>query len=97
MSLAPIAISFSPIRSISANFDSVPEGSLPSGWTEKGYSTPINEALDFGDLGSAAYRTWTAVNTERFAGSFVTYGNAGQPQPGAPTTTAFSPRIRPTS
>lgn len=61
------------------NFDAVPEGSLPAGWTEKGYSTPITEALDFGDLGSAAYRTWTTVNADRFKGSFVTYGNPDNP------------------
>lgn len=57
------------------NFDAVPEGSLPAGWTEKAYSSPINEEIDFGDLGSAAYRTWTAVDADRFTGTFVTYGN----------------------
>lgn len=61
------------------NFDAVPEGSLPAGWTEKGYSTPINEAVDFGDLGSAAYRSWTAVDADRFKGSFITYGNPDNP------------------
>ena len=61
------------------NFDAVPEGSLPAGWTEKGYSTPLNEAVDFGDLGSAAYRTWTTVEANRFQGTFVTYANAENP------------------
>jgi hypothetical protein len=57
------------------NFDAVPEGSLPAGWSELGYSSPITESLDFGDLGSAAYRTWTAVDASRFNEGFVTYGN----------------------
>ncbi len=57
------------------DFDAVPEGSLPAGWTELGYSTPLNEEVDFGDLGSAAYRSWTAVDADRFKGTFVTYGN----------------------
>jgi hypothetical protein len=61
------------------NFDAVPEGSLPVGWTEKGYSTLNREDVDFGDLGSAAYRTWTAVDADRFKGSFVTYGNTEDP------------------
>jgi len=61
------------------NFDAVPEGSLPAGWTEKGYSTPIHDAVDFGDLGSATFRTWTAVDADRFKGSFVTYGNPDNP------------------
>ncbi|MBL9129024.1 MAG: hypothetical protein JNL97_15350 [Verrucomicrobiales bacterium] len=61
------------------NFDAVPEGSLPAGWTEKGYSTPLNEAIDFGDLGSAAYRTWTTVESDRFKGTFVTYANTENP------------------
>ncbi|HTH47167.1 MAG TPA: hypothetical protein VMB21_06625 [Candidatus Limnocylindria bacterium] len=57
------------------NFDSVPEGELPAGWTQKGYSTPLNPDVDFTDLGSAAYQTWTAVNADRFTGSFKTYGD----------------------
>ena len=57
------------------NFDGVAEGQLPAGWTEKGYSSPINPEVDFTDLGSAAYRTWTAVNADRFTGPFKTYGN----------------------
>jgi len=61
------------------NFDGINEGSLPAGWTEKAYSTPINESADFGDLGSAAYRTWTVVNVDRFKGSLVTYGNPDNP------------------
>jgi hypothetical protein len=57
------------------NFDSVPEGQLPAGWTEKGYSSPLNPEVDFTDLGSAAYQTWTTVNADRFTNSFKTYGN----------------------
>lgn len=61
------------------NFDALAEGSLPVGWTDQSYSTPVNESIDFGDLGSAAYRGWTAVNADRFNGSFVTYGNPENP------------------
>lgn len=57
------------------NFDAVPEGQLPAGWTEKSYPMPLNPEVDFGDLGSAAYQTWTTVNADRFAGTFRTYGN----------------------
>ncbi len=57
------------------NFDGVPEGQLPAGWTQKGYSSPINPDVDFTDLGSAAYQTWTAVNADRFTNAFITYGD----------------------
>lgn len=57
------------------NFDGVAEGQLPAGWTEKGYSSPLNPQVDFTDLGSAAYQTWTAVNADRFTNTFKTYGN----------------------
>lgn len=61
------------------NFDNLAEGALPAGWTAKGYTTPINELQDFGDLGSAAYSQWVAVDAERFNGRFVTYGNPENP------------------
>lgn len=61
------------------NFDAIAEGSLPAGWTDLSYSSPVVESIDFGDLGSAAYRGWTVVNAERFNGSFVTYGNPENP------------------
>ncbi len=61
------------------NFDAVPEGSLPQGWTQKSFTTPITETEDFGDLGSTAYAKWTAVNAARFQGSLVTYGNPDNP------------------
>ncbi len=57
------------------NFDNVAEGQLPAGWTEKGYSSPLNPEVDFTDLGSAAYQTWTAVDAGRFTNAFKTYGN----------------------
>ncbi len=57
------------------NFDGVAEGQLPTGWTQKGYSSPINPDVDFTDLGSAAYQTWTAVNADRFTNAFTTYGD----------------------
>ena len=64
-----------PAPIIFENFDSVAEGQLPAGWTEKGYSSPLNPEVDFTDLGSAAYQTWTVVNADRFTNAFKTYGN----------------------
>ena len=61
------------------DFDAVPEGSLPQGWSQKSFTTPITETEDFGDLGSTAFAKWTAVNAARFQGSFVTYGNPDNP------------------
>lgn len=61
------------------SFDDLAEGALPAGWTDASYSTPVNESVDFGDLGSAAYSKWTVVSADRFTGSFVTYGNPDNP------------------
>jgi hypothetical protein len=62
------------------NFDSIPEGQLPEGWTEQNFTHVDNEEIDFEDLNSAAYKTWTSVNADRFEGSFVTYSNPDNPQ-----------------
>lgn len=61
------------------NFDEIPEGSLPSGWSQTSYTMPLSDADDFGDLGSVAFAKWTAVNADRFTGSFVTYSNPDNP------------------
>jgi hypothetical protein len=57
------------------SFDNIPEGQLPSGWTEKSYTEVTNPDVDFGNLDSAAYAKWTVVNADRFNGSFTTYSN----------------------
>ncbi len=62
------------------NFDAVPEGQLPAGWTEQNFTDVQNPDVDFGNLDSAAYKTWTAVDADRFKGSFVTYSNPDNPQ-----------------
>ena len=57
------------------NFDAIPEGEIPSGWTRKSYTEVQNPDLDFGNLDSAAYATWTAVEAARFEGRFITYSD----------------------
>ena len=57
------------------NFDSTPEGKLPPGWTEKSYSEVQNEDVDFNNLDSGAFKTWTTVDVSRFRSTFVTYSN----------------------
>jgi hypothetical protein len=61
-------------------FESTQEGALPAGWTEVNYTDITNFDLDFGNLDSASYATWTVVNASRFQGSFVTYSNPDNPQ-----------------
>ena len=61
------------------NFDAIPEGQVPAGWTRKSYVEIANTELDFGNLGSAAYADWTSVDASRFNGSFVTYNNPENP------------------
>jgi hypothetical protein len=62
------------------NFDSIPEGEIPSGWTRKSYTEVLNPEVDFGNLDSAAYAQWTAVDASRFNGSFITYSNPETPE-----------------
>ena len=61
------------------NFDSTPEGGLPTGWTGVGYCdrAPYSSDLVFTNLGSAAYTNWAAVDAARFTGTFDTYDNVG--------------------
>ncbi len=56
-------------------FEAVPEGKLPAGWTAESYSMPLVDAVDLGDLSSAAYQGWTVTAADRFNGTFKTYGN----------------------
>jgi hypothetical protein len=57
------------------DFDRTPEGQLPAGWSQVNYTEVQNPDIDFGNLDSAAYATWTVVNADRFKGSFITYSN----------------------
>ena len=57
------------------NFDSIPEGQLPTGWTRKSYVEINTPEIDFGNLDSAAFAEWTAVDASRFNGRFLTYSN----------------------
>lgn len=59
------------------DFDAVPEGSLPAGWTSSGAADTSASALeiDFGNLDSAAYTNWTVVDVSRFNGEFVAYSD----------------------
>lgn len=69
-----------PIAGTFENFDATPEGQLPSGWTSKSFTEVQNPELDLGNLDSASYANWIAVNVSRFEGSFVTYSNPDNPQ-----------------
>jgi hypothetical protein len=60
-------------------FDAVAEGGLPAGWTGRTYSDSNNEEVDFGNLDSAAYKTWTVVESSRFEGTFIAYSNPNTP------------------
>lgn len=60
-------------------FDTVAEGELPAGWTGRTYSDSNNEEVDFGNLDSAAYKSWTVVESSRFEGTFLTYSNPNTP------------------
>jgi len=59
------------------DFDSVPEGSLPAGWTEKNFTDITNPEEDLTNLDSATYARWTVIEASRCAGEFVTYSNPG--------------------
>ncbi len=56
------------------NFDSIAEGELPAGWTQKSYTTPLSEGMDFQDLSSPALGAWVAIGADRFRQPFKTYG-----------------------
>ena len=63
------------------DFDSTPEGSLPAGWSQTNYTDQSGSSpdIDFGNLDSAAFATWTVVDVSRFRGSFVTYSDPNNP------------------
>lgn len=57
------------------DFDNVPEGQLPAGWTEVSYTEIVNPQEDLGNLDSLSYATWTVVEADRFAGPLVGYSD----------------------
>lgn len=56
-------------------FDSTEEGSLPAGWSEQHFSATPDATIDFNDLHSAAYTTWTVVDSARFNNALLTYAS----------------------
>lgn len=63
------------------NFDAVPEGSLPAGWSATNFTEVLTPAIDFANLDSAAYAGWTVLNVSRFSGPLVQYSNPANPAP----------------
>jgi len=61
------------------DFDSTPEDSLPTGWTQQSYTEVTNPEFDLGNLDSASYAKWTVVAADRFLGSFITYSDPDNP------------------
>ena len=57
------------------DFESTPEGSLPSGWTEVSYTEITNPEEDLGNLDSASYARWMVVDSARFNDPLITYSS----------------------
>jgi len=57
----------------SENFDTTPEGGLPTGWMQTNFTEVTDPTLDLGDLNSASYATWVVVSRDRFTNSFNSY------------------------
>ena len=57
------------------NFNAVPEGSLPAGWTQTNYSTLPETIFDLQDLASASYAGWVVVDRSRFTSNFLAYSS----------------------
>jgi hypothetical protein len=64
------------------DFDDLAEGQLPEGWVATHFTDVSGSSrdVDFGNLDSAAYDTWTVVAAARFTGSFVVYSDPDSPQ-----------------
>jgi hypothetical protein len=61
------------------NFDTTAEGALPAGWTQETFSAVPDPNIDFTNLNSAAYASWTVVDSTRFQNALLTY-NTGTPE-----------------
>jgi len=54
------------------DFNSTPEGGLPAGWSQTNYTdvSLSDPSVDFGNLDSAAFASWTVVEASRFTNTF---------------------------
>jgi hypothetical protein len=62
------------------DFNNTQEGSLPPGWSQTNYTdvSQSDPTVDFGNLDSAAYTTWTVVDAARFTNTFVGYSDTNE-------------------
>jgi hypothetical protein len=63
------------------DFDAVPEGSLPAGWTEENFTDITEWSDDLTNLDSATFGRWIVIDSARFNGNFMTYSAAGSESP----------------
>jgi len=56
-------------------FEEVAEGGLPAGWSQTNHTVALDPNVDFGDLNSAAYATWTVVDSTRFNSPLLSYNS----------------------
>lgn len=63
------------------DFNNTSEGGLPAGWSQTNYTdvSLSDPTVDFGNLDSAAYTTWTVVDASRFTNTFVGYSDPTDP------------------
>ncbi|NOS68881.1 MAG: hypothetical protein HOP33_03030 [Verrucomicrobia bacterium] len=77
----------SPIPGAFENFNSTPEGGVPTGWTVTNLDTQLDPTsepfITMTNLDSAAYTNWTVVDAARFTSEFDTYSQLynSLPQP----------------
>ena len=55
------------------NFEEVPEGGLPAGWTQVNYSDLNENNYNLQDLDSAPFATWLVLDRFRFTNNFLSY------------------------
>lgn len=54
-----------PTAAVTENFDSTEEGSVPTGWVEKNFTSVRTAGIDLDDLNSDAYLGWVVVSRAR--------------------------------
>ena len=82
-----------PAPSIFENFDSYAEGSIPTGWAETNYTTPVDPGLDINNLNSDSYKGWVIVSRDLLAtlkGRIFNGPAAGQISNGVPVASLAS-------
>lgn len=60
------------------NFDSIPEGQVPPGWSVQSFTEVLDENFDLADLNSKSYANWLVISANRFRSSLLSY-NAHTP------------------